>query len=411
MKITQVEWGKVSKAAIKEYGKDDIAGLAAQMAYWIVFSLFPFFIFLATLTGIINRFTGKDLYANITNNLYSVLDQSTADTLSKTLSQVVSPTGGALSFGVIFSALLALNSAATAIETTMKAFNRAYGVEETRSFVVKKLMAIALTLALILLIIGGSLFLTIGGDLIAKMGLGSFATIALSGLRVVGALAAISLGLAMLYWKGPNIKQQFQWISPGSVIATTALVVFAGAFSLYVRLFAQSSANKTYGALAGVILFLMFLRYTSTIVLLGAEFNAEAAMRYDPEAIRDKVNDQKKVVPGEQPHPHPQAAREAGLTPGQVVAITNNGGGTHGYGQQAIANTSADVADADIEERLRTLRERPIAESLPRVIAERERRSSTERAAEGKTVLVALGASLAAAIVSAVSGTLRRAHR
>jgi membrane protein len=411
MKITQVEWGKVGKAAIKEYGKDDIAGLASEMAYWIVFSLFPFFIFMATLTGIINRFTGTDLYTSITNSLFSALDQSTAETLRKALDQVVSPQGGALSIGVLIGAVLTLNSASSAVDTTMKAFNRAYGVEETRNFVVKKLISIALTLALILLIIGGALFLAIGGDLIAKIGLGSIATIVLSGLRVVGALAAISLGLAILYWKGPNIKQQFQWISPGSIIATVALVVFAGFFSLYVRYFAGSSTNKTYGTLAGVILFLIFLRYASTIILLGAEFNAEAAMRYDPEAIRDKVDDRKKVVPGEQPHPHPQAAREAGLTPGQVVAIANHGGGTHGYGKQVAPNTYAVSADADIEERLRTLRERPIAETLPRVRAERARRSPAERAAEGKAVLVALGASLAAAVVSAISGTLRRAPR
>jgi membrane protein len=411
MKITQVEWVTVGKAAFKEYGKDDIAGLAAEMAYWIVFSLFPFFIFMATLTGIINRFTGADLYAQITTSLFSALEPSTAETIKKALDQVVSPQGGALSIGVFVGAVLTLNSASSAVETTMKAFNRAYGVEETRNFFVKKLTSLALTLSLILLIIGGAVFLAIGGDLVEKLNLGPFATIALSALRVVGALAAMSMGLAVLYWKGPNIKQQFQWISPGSIIATAALVAFAGFFSLYVRYFAGSSTNKTYGTLTGIILFLIFLRFASTIILLGAEFNAEAAMRYDHEAIRDKVDEQEKVVPGEQPHPHPQAAREAGLTPGQVVAVANNGGGTNGYGKQAPANTAATFVDPEIEDRLRTLRERPITESLPRVRAERERRTPTERAAEGKTVLVALGASLAAAVVSAVSGTLRRAHR
>jgi membrane protein len=413
MKISQVEWVTVGKAAIKEYGKDDVAGLAAEMAYWIIFSLFPFFIFMATLTGIINQITGKDFYENITTSLFSVLEPTTAETLRKALDDVVAPTGGLLSFGAIIGALLTLNSASSAVDTTMKAFNRAYGVEETRNFVVKKLTSLALTLALILLIIGGAIFLAVGGDLIEKLGLGSIATILLSGLRVVGALAAMSLGLAILYWKGPNIKQQFQWISPGSIIATAALVAFAGIFSLYVRYFAGSSANKTYGALAGIILFLIFLRFASTIILLGAEFNAEAAMRYDPAAIRDKVDEQEKVVPGEQPHPHPQAAREAGLTPGQVVAAANNGGGTNGYGKQAAGSQpqAPDFSDPEIERRLRDLRERPIAPALPRVRAERARRSPSERADEGKTVLVALGTAIAAAVLSALSGTRRRAHR
>jgi membrane protein len=411
MKISQVEWVTVGKAAIKEYGKDDIAGLAAEMAYWIVFSLFPFFIFMAFLTGIINQFTGIDLYERITTSLFRSLEPSTAETIQKALDQVISPQGGALSIGAIVGAVLTLNSASSAIETTMKAFNRAYGVEETRNFVVKKLTALALTFALIILIIGGAILLAVGGSLIERLPLGPIATIVLSGVRIVGALALMSAGLAVLYWKGPNIKQQFQWISPGSIIATATLVAFVGAFSLYVRLMAGSSANKTYGTLAGVIIFLIFLRFASTIILLGAEFNAEAAMRYDSEAIRDKVEDKEKVVPGEQPHPHPQAAREAGLTPGQVVAATKKGGGTNSFGNQPAARTSADFSDPDIEDRLRKLRERPLTPALPRVVAERERRSPSERDAEGKTVLVALGASIAAAVVSAVTGTLRRAHR
>ncbi len=83
MKITQVEWVTVGKEAIKDYGKDDIAGLAAEMAYWIIFSLFPFFIFMATLTGIINRFTGTDLYKQITEGLFSALEPSTAQTIQR----------------------------------------------------------------------------------------------------------------------------------------------------------------------------------------------------------------------------------------------------------------------------------------------------------------------------------------
>jgi len=403
MKFSQIEWMPITKAAVKEYGKDDIAGLAAEMAYWIIFSLFPFFIFMATLAGIIQRFTGKNVYADVTTNLYNVLEESTARTLQGVLDQVVSPEGGALSFGAILSAALALNSASSAIDTTMKAFNRAYGVKETRNFAVKKLTSLGLTLALILLIVGGALLLAIGGDLIERLGLGSIATIVLSGVRIVGALAAIMLGLAILYWKGPNIKQQFQWISPGSVIATVVLVAFVGLFSLYVRFFAGSGINKTYGTLAGLILFLIFLRWASTIILLGAEFNSEAAMRYDPELIRDKVTNQEKVQPGEQPHPHPQAAREAGVTPQQVAAAGKDApsGATGSDAPEAFD-------DPRVAERLRSLRERPVTSALTRVRAERAEQTTTDKADAGKAVLVALGASLAAAVVSALTGSKRR---
>ena len=113
---------------VGECRHDDILGLAAEMAYWIVFSLFPFFIFLAALTGIVGRFLGSDdLLANIMNNLYSWIDYSTAETLRKPLNEVLSPNGGALSLSATVSALFALNTASGAIGTAMKACNRAYG--------------------------------------------------------------------------------------------------------------------------------------------------------------------------------------------------------------------------------------------------------------------------------------------
>src|SRR3954447_18176673 len=161
MKITQVEWVPVGRSVLKEYKKDDVPGLAAEMAYWIIFSIFPFFIFLATVAGLIGQAIGiDDLMATITGSLYRALDPTSAETLKGILATILTPASGALSLAAIVSAALALNSASTAIATVMKAFNRAYGVEETRNFVVAKLVALGLTLLLGLLLIGGSLLLT-----------------------------------------------------------------------------------------------------------------------------------------------------------------------------------------------------------------------------------------------------------
>src|SRR3954471_20148682 len=97
MKITQVEWVPVGRSVLKEYQKDDVSGLAAEMAYWIIFSIFPFFIFLATLAGIIGQAIGiNDIMANITNNLYSALDADTATTLRGVLEKILTPESGAL---------------------------------------------------------------------------------------------------------------------------------------------------------------------------------------------------------------------------------------------------------------------------------------------------------------------------
>jgi len=95
MRITDIEWLPVAKAAAKGYSKDDVLGLAAEMAYWIIFSIFPFFIFLATLAGLVGRAIGvTNILDNITNNLYGVLDKTTADTLRGVLETILTPGAG-----------------------------------------------------------------------------------------------------------------------------------------------------------------------------------------------------------------------------------------------------------------------------------------------------------------------------
>ena len=429
MKISQVEWVPVGKAVLKEYSKDDVPGLAAELAYWIIFSIFPFFIFLATLAGLIGQAIGvTNILDNITTNLYSVLDQNTAQTLRGVLETILTPAGGALSIGAIFSAILALNSASTAVSTLMKAFNRAYGVEETRNFIMAKLTALGLTLVLVVLLIGGSLFLTAGGALERVFNLGAVGSFFLLILRVAVALVGISLGLAILYWKGPNIKQSFMWISPGSILTTFGIAIFSGLFGLYVSLIAGASFSKTYGAIAGAIIFLFFLRIVSMIVLVGAEFNAEAARRYDPETIRDKVTDPKKQLPGKQPTPNPQAAREAGVTQGQVAAtnsaaaakVAGGGGGVSrasmsqraagSKGDDSTAGFDYDEAPSDepsLDERLRAIRERPYTSALAAVQDAERTRTPEEEDRRTKTALATLGVAAATAVGAVVTAATR----
>ncbi|CAA9561509.1 MAG: hypothetical protein AVDCRST_MAG43-1816 [uncultured Thermomicrobiales bacterium] len=237
----------------------------------------------------------------------------------------------------------------------------------------------------------------------------------------------------MLYWKGPNLKQSFQFITPGSVIATIVLLLLSGLFGIYVN-FASQSTAKTYGALAGAILFLLFLRLASTVVLLGAEFNAETAKRYDSEAIRDKVTDPRKQLPGKQPTPHPQAAREAGVSQGQVAATNTNSArklaagegspATAAMAQAATTNSGSgggangaasyapeDFDDPSLDERLRAIRERPFVSAAAQARDQQSHLSGTERAQQARTTLATFAVSAATAIGGIVFGTLRRANR
>lgn len=414
MKITQVEWLPVTKAAMKEYSRDDIAGLAAEMAYWIVFSLFPFFAFLTTIAAIIGQFIGSDQFINnAVNTVLAQAPQSTRDVVKGPLSTLLQPSGGALTVGAIIAAVLALNSASSAVDTTLKAFNRAYGIEETRNFILKKLMSLALTLILVVLVVGGALLMSFSGTFVRWLHLGAAGGILVRIGTYIGPLIAINLALAILYWLGPNIKQRFQFVTPGSILATIALVIFSLLFGFYAVKFGQSSYNKTYGTFAGIILFLFFLRLASTIVLLGAEFNAETAKRYDPETIRDKITNPRKQIPGEQPQPAPQAAREAGVTPGQVARSNAPNGATGRTAAIQQANGASPQlpdgkVDQDIAERLRALREQPFASAAARAHNEQAQLTPAERAHRARATFAALAVSSAAAVGGVVVGALRR---
>jgi len=366
MRLSQVDWGTVGRAAIEDYTADDVPGLAAEMAFWTAFS--------------IDRIVQPipDSAAGLRQPLAEVLQQQG---------------GGALSLGALF----ALYSASNGVVTMMKAFNRVYGIEETRTFVVRKLLAIGLTAVLSLLLIGGFLLLLAGGKLADLFHLGTVGVVLLLVGRLAGAALGIALALALLYWKGPNIAQTFVFISPGSLVATTVWLVLTAGFGLYMRLIGDSAYARYYGAAAGLILFLLYLYLTSTVMVLGAALNAEAGKRYDPATIRDKLTNPRKQRPGAQPAVDPRAAREAGTTPRQVMAA--NAGGTPAP-PSAVA--------AAVDGRLAALRRRPPAAAAARARARREARPPAVRARAGRRTLAVLAAAVATALGGVLAGLRRR---
>ena len=282
----KVDYKEVARATMKEFSQDDCSGLAAESAYHILFSIFPLAIFGASMSAIINSIFGLDLFGKIMSALTSRLPPDAATALSGPLAKVLSnQSGGLLSFGII----TALWSGSAAVSTFIKALNRAYDVEETRPFWRRKGTEILLTLfvgivaaaAFIIIVFGGKL-----GDAIAKhIGAGHVFTIFWNIIRWPLILAFISLALAVLYWVGPNIKQKFQWISPGAILATVVWILAIGAFGLYVSHF--GSYNKTYGTLGGIIVLLLVFYISSLVIMFGGELNSELAKRYDPETIED----------------------------------------------------------------------------------------------------------------------------
>jgi len=137
---------------------------------------------------------------------------------------------------------------------------------------------VGLTLLLLILLALSTIAVVLTGGLAEKVGdivgLGSTAVTVWDIAKWPVLLLVVSFMFALLYWAAPNVKQAgFRWVSPGGVIAVVGWLIASAAFAFYVASF--GSYNKTYGALGGVVVFLVWLWISNIVILLGAEFNAE----------------------------------------------------------------------------------------------------------------------------------------
>ncbi len=181
--------------------------------------------------------------------------------------------GGLLSLGIL-AALWTSSSAVTAI---IDGLNRAYDVEEGRPFWKVRLMAILLTIGLSAFIIVSLILLTfgpqIGGWIADKVGLGSAFKLAWNVLRWPVIVGLLIVAMALVYYIAPDVEQQWQWITPGSIVAVIGWLLASLGFSYYVNNF--GSYNATYGSIGAVIVLLTWMYVSGFFILVGGEINAE----------------------------------------------------------------------------------------------------------------------------------------
>jgi membrane protein len=187
-----------------------------------------------------------------------------------------SPSSAGLLFVIGVGA--ALWSASGYVAAFMRASNAIYDIEEGRPIWKTLPVRLGLTIVLLTLVAVSATAVVLTGGLAEQagdlFGLGSTAVAVWDITKWPVLLFVISFMFALLYWAAPNVKQPgFRWISPGGLLAVFVWVLASAAFALYVANF--GSYNKTYGALGGVIVFLVWLWISNIAVLLGAEFNAE----------------------------------------------------------------------------------------------------------------------------------------
>jgi membrane protein len=287
---------EIAKETMNDFKKDDVPGIAAEIAYHAMFAIPPILIFTIAIAAVINNFTDIPVADNLITIIEDRAPGEMQDLLVTLVNNAVAEVSGAAAIGLLATVAIALWSGSNGIAALMKAFNRAYGVEEERSFVRKKLVAIGLTILVgVLIILAFALFVfgeQIGTFVANQAGLGDAFITTWQILRWPMAIVFIMFVLAVLYYLGPNVEQSFQWISPGSVVATLLWVAIVFGFNIYLNFADPGSA---YGAVGSVVVLLFFLYLSGIAFVIGAEVNAVLGRRYDPETVEDLADHPEKI--------------------------------------------------------------------------------------------------------------------
>jgi membrane protein len=259
----------VLRKAIKEFFDDDMTTYAAALAYQVLFSIFPFIIFLIALLGFLHLSMFFDW---LRQQLGMILPQQAMDQLNQVIDQLQQPQGGLLSFGMV----VALWSASSAVRATMHALNTAYGVKEGRPAWKLYPLSIIYTIGIAAMLILAAALLVVGpgaSDWLAQqVGLERYFVILWAWLRLPVALLLLTLAVAVIYYVAPDVEQEFRFITPGAVLSVLVWVAGTIAFDYYVRSFANY--NATYGSVGAIIVLLSYFYISAAVLLFGAEINA-----------------------------------------------------------------------------------------------------------------------------------------
>jgi membrane protein len=266
-------WLAVLKRTVKEFRADNLTDWAAALTYYGVLAIFPAIIALISIIGLI----GPSATQPILDNLATLTPGPANDILSGAVKQVAGSQGGA-SIAFVFGIVAAIWSASGYVGAFARASNAIYEVPEGRPFWKLRPVQLVVTTIMIFLLAACAIAVVVTGPVAQQLGdvvgAGSAAVTAWDIAKWPVIALVVSLMFSVLFYAAPNVKQPgFRWITVGGVVALVVLLVASALFAFYVAHF--SSYNKTYGALGGVIAFLVWLWVANLAVLFGAELNAE----------------------------------------------------------------------------------------------------------------------------------------
>jgi membrane protein len=275
-------WWDILKRTVRAFQEDELTDRAAALTYYGVLSLFPALIVLVSILGLV----GKSATQPLLDNLTTLAPGPARDIVTGAIKQLAANRATA-SFAFVAGLVAAIWSASGYIGAFTRAVNSIYEVEEGRPFWKLRPLQVAITVVVILLLAACALAVVVTGPLARRVGdlvgVGGSAVTVWDVAKWPAIVLAMMLMLAILYYAAPNVRQPgFRWITPGGILGVLLWIAASAGFALYVANF--GSYNKTYGTLAGIVIFLIWLWVSNLAVLLGAELNAELEREREMEA-------------------------------------------------------------------------------------------------------------------------------
>lgn len=270
-RFSRRDWLQVLKQTGLEIEKDNVAVIAAGVAFFSLLAVFPL---ITACLSIFGYFADTAAVEQQLSTISSLLPKEAWEILDAQIKAVTSAPERGLGFGILFGIALALYSAGSGIRAIMRAMNVAYGEREKRGFFQFYALAIGLTISVTLFMFA-SLAVIVGVPaLLNFIHLEGAAQWLAQFMPWIILISIFAFATATLYRIGPSRrKAKFRWIIPGAIFATLAWMAMSAMFSLFVAEF--STYNKTYGSLSAVIILLVWFWLTAFVVIIGAELNAE----------------------------------------------------------------------------------------------------------------------------------------
>ncbi|MGW7466051.1 YihY/virulence factor BrkB family protein [Streptomyces xantholiticus] len=268
-------FGQVLRRTLKEFKDDELPDRAAALTYYGILALFPALLVLVSLLGIAGRSTTQ----KVLDNIQQLAPGPARDIITNAVTQLQGSSGVGSVLAIV-GLLGAIWSASGYVAAFIRSSNAVYDLPEGRPAWKVLPVRLGVTIALMIMACASALIVVLSGGIAQQigtaLGVGDTAMTVWSIAKWPVLVVLVALMIALLYWASPNTKGRgFTWVTPGSFLAVVIWLLASAGFAFYVANF--GSYNKTYGTLAGVIIFLVWLWITNLAILLGLEFDAELA--------------------------------------------------------------------------------------------------------------------------------------